>query len=168
MAAWGYSRAPQMRKVLRQKPWCRFFPWCVCPRVWGPFCSLNPNHNPSTNDRLGKRLRAGSYLRTFFLKGKSSSCSRVMMCTRNAGDRLGSVKASWSNLYNCFECSISNLSVQEQLGQGFEQPYLEEGIPAHGRRPGTRWSRLQRSLPNNLTILSFYESSVFILFTISL
>ena len=29
-------------------------------------------------------------------------------------------------------------SVQGQVGWGFEQPDLVEGIPAHGRRAGTR------------------------------
>jgi len=36
-------------------------------------------------------------------------------------------------------------SVQGQVGWGFEQPGLVKGVPAHGRRVGTRWSL--RSLP---------------------
>ena len=41
-------------------------------------------------------------------------------------------------------------SVQGQLGWGFEQPGLVEGVPAHGRGVGTRWSL--KYLPT-LTIL---------------
>jgi len=43
-------------------------------------------------------------------------------------------------------------SVQGQVGQGFEQPGVVEGVSAHGRGVGTRWSL--RSLPTQ-TILYF-------------
>jgi len=46
-------------------------------------------------------------------------------------------------------------SVQGQVGWGFEQPGLVEGVPAHGRGIGTRWSL--RSVPTQ-TIFWFYDS----------
>ena len=46
-------------------------------------------------------------------------------------------------------------SLQGQVGWGFEKPGLVEGVPAHGRRLGTRWSI--RSLPTQ-SILWFYDS----------
>ena len=45
-------------------------------------------------------------------------------------------------------------SVQGQAGQGFDQPGLVEGVPAHGRGGGTGWSI--RSLPAQ-TIIWFYD-----------
>jgi len=45
-------------------------------------------------------------------------------------------------------------SVQGQVGWGFEQAGVVEGVPAHGRGVGTRWSL--RSLPTQ-TILWFYD-----------
>ena len=37
----------------------------------------------------------------------------------------------------CCGCPLLR-SVQGQVGQGFEQPALAEGVPTHGRRVGTR------------------------------
>ena len=45
-------------------------------------------------------------------------------------------------------------SVQGQVGWGFEQSGLVEGVPAHSRGVGTRWSL--RSLPTQ-TILWFFD-----------
>ena len=47
--------------------------------------------------------------------------------------------------------------VQGQDGWVFEQPGLVEGVPAHGRGVGTRWSI--RSVPTQ-TILWFYDFSL--------
>ena len=47
-------------------------------------------------------------------------------------------------------------SVQGQVGWGLEHPGLVEGVPAHGRGVGTRWS--VRSLPTQ-TIQRFYEKT---------
>jgi len=44
---------------------------------------------------------------------------------------------------------------QGQVRQRFKQPGLVEGVPAHGREVGKRWSL--RSLPTQ-TILRFYEN----------
>ena len=41
-------------------------------------------------------------------------------------------------------------SVQGQAGWGFEQPGIVEGVPAHGRGRGTRWSL--RSLPTQIIV----------------
>ena len=50
----------------------------------------------------------------------------------------------WNRLPRSCGCPIPG-SVQGQVGRGFEQPGLVEGVPAHGRGVGTRWSL--RSLP---------------------
>jgi len=54
-----------------------------------------------------------------------------------------------------FGCLLPG-SVPGQVGWSSEQPGLVEGVPAHGRGVGTRWSL--RSL-TTLTILWFYNAS---------
>jgi len=43
----------------------------------------------------------------------------------------------WNRLQRIYGCPLSG-SVPGQAGQGFEQPDLVEGVPAHGRGVGTR------------------------------
>ena len=64
-----------------------------------------------------------------------------------------------------FRCSAAKWSVQGQVGWGFEQPGLVEGVPAHGSGIGTRWSL--RSLPTH-TLLWFCDNSHSALLRVSL
>jgi len=71
----------------------------------------------------------------------------------------------WGLLLHCLMCSYLYWHLLTfvtcefglfQVGWGFDQPSLVEGVAAHGRGVGMRWSI--RFLPNQ-TILWFYDST---------
>lgn len=101
------------------------------------------------------RLRAGSYLRAFFLKWKSSSFikhnnmheehRRLTWCSKDF--LVKPLQLYWVQ-HQQPECSRPGWT-------GFWAIWSR----AHGRGLGTTRSRLQRSLPNHSTILWFYDTS---------
>jgi len=110
--------------------------------------------------RVWGDLVAGfQYLKGAYKKGGGGLFTRAW-CDRTRGNDL-KLKEGRLNMRNKFftmrvvrqrnrlpreivECPLPG-NVQGQVGRGFEQPVLVEGVPAHGRGVITRWSL--RSLP---------------------